>query len=124
MMKCTSATVSGRGQRGTTTQNMPGYRKKNRQKVFRKERERRSGQDGNQRQRSTETAAGKVSHRTKAEREKLHKVRRRMSDYVRMHKIDQKKSTQETSKKSQSGALGEMLLGTREEEEGKKKTAD
>ena len=33
-----------------------------------------------------------------------------------MQKIDQQKSIQETSKKSQSRALGEMLLGTRKDE--------
>ena len=38
---------------------MPGYRKKSKQKVFQKERERRSGQDGNQRQMSKKTESEK-----------------------------------------------------------------
>ena len=117
MMKCTFAMMSGSRQRGTTTLYMPGYRKKNRQKVSLKERESRSGQDRNQRQTSKknefkkvmedgddkidedsttiqkaiETAAGKVVHHTHAEREKLYTVRRRMSDYVSKLLRDAKK---------------------------------
>ena len=47
-MKFTSAMMSGRRQRGTTTPFWPVYAMKNEQEVFRKEREKRSGQDGNQ----------------------------------------------------------------------------
>ena len=39
-----------------------------------------------------------------------------------MHEGDQKKSAQETSHKSQSGTLREMLLGTRKEERTRKAT--
>ena len=46
-----------------------------------------------------ETAAGKVAHHTKAEREKLHKVRRRMSDNARKLLRDaQNKSKEEYSR--------------------------
>ena len=92
MMKCAFATTSGRGQRGTATQNMPGYRMKNKQKVFRQERKRRrSGQEtdvqkidcrknvmekGDDKidedlatiQKAVEIAAGRVAHHTKAEK--------------------------------------------------------
>ena len=36
MMKCASAKMSGRGQRGTTSPFMAGYRMKNKLKTFRK----------------------------------------------------------------------------------------
>ena len=39
-----------------------------------------------------------------------------------MHEGDERKNAQETSQKSQSGTLGEMLLGTRMEERTKKTT--
>ena len=90
---------------------MPGYRKKSKQKVFRKERERRSGHDGNQRQvskktefekkvmegdedkieedsavifsKTIEAAAGKGCITQKLKEKTLYRVRRRMSDFVR-----------------------------------------
>ena len=95
MMKCIFAIMLERGQRGTTTLKMPGYRKKRKLRVFQKEGQRRSGQDGKQRQikpefqkkvmqggedkidedlatvqETVETAAGNVAHHTQAEREK------------------------------------------------------
>ena len=48
MMKCTYTMMLERGQRGTTTLNMPEYRKRRKLRAFQKRQ--RSGQDGNQRQ--------------------------------------------------------------------------
>ena len=79
-------------------------------------------------QKTLETAAGAVAHHTEAEREELYRVRQRMSDYVRRLLPDARKRCQRRVLKKQARKAGaerpaKMLLGTREEEEGKTKTA-
>ena len=68
---------------------------------------------------NNKTAAGKLAHHTKAEREKImnipENVRLRGEAAARCTAKIKKVSTQGTSLESQSGAPGEMLLATSEE---------